>query len=57
MNTCLTYTELKTRYNVDSRQLRRLISPFIDELQNAGYKSGQRIFTPKQVKIIVNNLE
>jgi hypothetical protein len=42
-----------------SCQLKRWIvsnKKLISELQNAGYYSGLKIFTPKQVRIIVEHL-
>jgi Domain of unknown function (DUF4248) len=57
MALAVTYTELKNRYGVSSKRFKRMINPIIDELENAGYRNGQRIFTPKQLKIIYEYLE
>ena len=45
--------ELAARWNVSVRTVRRWISPFLDEL---GPVNG-RLFTPRQVKIILEHLE
>ena len=57
MALAVTYTELKNRYGVSSKRFKRMINPIIDELEIAGYRNGQRIFTPKQLKIIYEYLE
>lgn len=57
MGKCWTYTEIITKYSVDNRKFRRLIKPIIDELVNMGYVTGQRTFTPKQVKCIFDYLD
>ena len=45
--------ELAQRWNVSDRTVRRWIKPFKDEL---GEIKG-KLFTPKQVKIILEHLE
>ena len=45
--------ELAERWNVSERTVRRWIRPFLDEL---GPVNG-RLFTPRQVKIILEHLE
>lgn len=57
MDKCWTYTELLNKYDVNNRKFRRLILPILDELKVIGYKDGQRIFSPKQIKIIFEYLD
>lgn len=49
----MTLRQLAARWNVSERTVRRWIKPFEDEL---GPVSG-KIFTPRQVKIILDHLE
>ena len=49
----MTLRQLAARWQVNERTVRRWIEPFIGEL---GHING-KIFTPRQVKIILEHLE
>ena len=49
----MTLRQLAARWQVSERTVRRWIAPFMDEL---GTVHG-RLFTPRQVKIILEHLE
>lgn len=54
-----TYTriELCESYNITSATFNTWLKPFISELTAIGYTKKQRIFTPKQVKLIFERLD
>lgn len=49
----VTLRQLAARWQVDERTVRRWIEPFLDEI---GPIHG-KLFTPRQVKIILDHLE
>ena len=53
----MTRKELAVRLGSSVRSLNRWIKPIMAKLEEAGYTHGQKIFTPKQVKIILEHLE
>lgn len=57
MDKCFTYQEILSKYAVNNRQFKRLLLPILDELTQIGYKNGQRLFTPKQAKLIFDYLD
>lgn len=57
MDKCWTYQAILSKYNVNNRQFKRLLLPISDELEKIGYKNGQRLFSPKQIKLIFDYLD
>ncbi|WP_350268613.1 DUF4248 domain-containing protein [Emticicia sp. W12TSBA100-4] len=57
MDKCWTYQAILLKYNVNNRQFKRLLLPISDELEKIGYKNGQRLFSPKQIKLIFDYLD
>ncbi len=52
----LTKAELAAKYGFNVSTLIKNIKPVNDDLQTAGYTKFQKIFTPRQVKIIVEHM-
>lgn len=51
-----TVKELRDAYAISYKVLRAWLKPILKQLAKAGYVPGQRMLTPRQVEMIINQV-